>query len=243
MESCNGVVTQAYGQPDNPVCSQRGKNNPAILTAAPFRVVCLLLTTSGEVVPVIPQQQEICIIRISPTTRRVCNVIVEFSAAMSAIKETAVMAKGILNAKTQTEINSAVSNMLSKLTSVQFECVSLIEMVRSYQEEAVSLKAKIAELEDFQIQTEGYVLNQLESGAFVYSKEETVNGGTVAMHLCPKCFGQKTVSVLQPFPVSEDAPFHESKCLHCENKFLMNKNSDYIPLSLDEIARTLGSNP
>ncbi|ENT7571671.1 hypothetical protein ACE45W_005458, partial [Escherichia coli] len=64
-----------------------------------FRVVCLLLTTSGEVVPVIPQQQEICIIWISPTTRRVCNVIVEFSAAMSAIKETAVMAKGILNAK------------------------------------------------------------------------------------------------------------------------------------------------
>ena len=40
-------------------------------------------------------------------------MIVEFSAAMSAIKETAVMVKGILNAKTQTEINSAVSDMLS----------------------------------------------------------------------------------------------------------------------------------
>ncbi|EFO4720718.1 hypothetical protein AAG94_19945 [Escherichia albertii] len=33
---CGGVVTQAYGQPDNPV-SSRGKSNPAILTAAPFR--------------------------------------------------------------------------------------------------------------------------------------------------------------------------------------------------------------
>ncbi|EFX5083686.1 hypothetical protein EP093_21930, partial [Shigella flexneri] len=43
-------------------CPQRGRNNSAILTAASFRVVCLLLTTSGEVVPVIPQQQEICII-------------------------------------------------------------------------------------------------------------------------------------------------------------------------------------
>ncbi|HFU7387867.1 hypothetical protein MUW41_23320 [Escherichia coli] len=82
-------------------------------------------------------------------------MIVEFSAAMSAIKETAVMAKGILNARTQTEINSAVSDMLSKLTSVQFECISLIEMVRSYQEEAASLKAKIAEIEDFQQQAEG----------------------------------------------------------------------------------------
>ncbi|EFX2786636.1 hypothetical protein EY167_21680, partial [Shigella sonnei] len=31
-------------------CPQRGRNNSAILTAASFRVVCLLLTTSGEVV-------------------------------------------------------------------------------------------------------------------------------------------------------------------------------------------------
>ncbi|HCN9982709.1 TPA: hypothetical protein N7B82_000800 [Escherichia coli] len=170
-------------------------------------------------------------------------MIAELSAAMTAIKETTGLAKVILNARTQTEINSAVSDMLSKLTSAQLECISLVEMVRSYQEEAASLKAKIAEFENFQIQTEGYVLNQLESGAFVYSKKEMVNGDTVTMHLCPKCFGQKTVSVLQPFPVSEDAPFHESKCLHCENKFLMNKNPDYIQLSFDEIARTLGSNP
>ncbi|MCV2905065.1 hypothetical protein OHF04_26455, partial [Escherichia coli] len=33
---CSGVVTLAYGQPDNPV-SSRGRNNPAILSAAPFR--------------------------------------------------------------------------------------------------------------------------------------------------------------------------------------------------------------
>ena len=36
MGCCSGVVTQAYGQPDNPVLS-RGKDSLAILTAAPFR--------------------------------------------------------------------------------------------------------------------------------------------------------------------------------------------------------------
>ncbi|EFB7614378.1 hypothetical protein E5427_08500 [Escherichia coli] len=38
MGCCSGVVTQAYGQPDNPVL-HRGRENstPAILTAAPFR--------------------------------------------------------------------------------------------------------------------------------------------------------------------------------------------------------------
>ncbi|HAV9127665.1 TPA: hypothetical protein JLE90_001625 [Escherichia coli] len=38
MGCCRGVVTQAYGQPDNPVLS-RGKDSLAILTAAPFRGV------------------------------------------------------------------------------------------------------------------------------------------------------------------------------------------------------------
>ncbi|EDS9957867.1 hypothetical protein GT314_003090 [Salmonella enterica subsp. enterica] len=194
-------------------------------------------------VPVIPQQQEICIIRISPTTRRELNVIAELSAAMAAIKETAGLAKVINDAKTDAEVKVATIELQNKLITLQAECFSLGDAIRLRNEEIILLKAKIAEFENFQTQTEGYVLNQLESGVFVYSKEETVNGGTVTMHLCPKCFGQKTVSILQPFPVSEDAPFHESKCLHCENQFLMNKNPDYIPLSFDEIARTLGSNP
>ncbi|EHR2888189.1 TPA: hypothetical protein M2I01_004870 [Escherichia coli] len=37
MECCSGVVTQADGQPDNPVPPMGVRNNPAILTAAPFR--------------------------------------------------------------------------------------------------------------------------------------------------------------------------------------------------------------
>ncbi|EHL2661688.1 TPA: hypothetical protein U0F20_001407 [Escherichia coli] len=39
MECCSGGVTQAYGQPDNPVPLMGVRNNPAILTAAPFRGV------------------------------------------------------------------------------------------------------------------------------------------------------------------------------------------------------------
>ncbi|MBR7298851.1 hypothetical protein G3W08_28235, partial [Klebsiella pneumoniae] len=78
---------------------------------------------------------------------------------------------------------------------IQRECVSLVELVGSYQEINASLKAKIAEFENFEAQTEGYILNQLESGTFVYSKEVIVNGGSITMHLCPKCFGQKIVSI------------------------------------------------
>lgn len=170
-------------------------------------------------------------------------MIAELTAAMTAIRETAQIAKLMNEAKTQAEVNAAIGELNSKLASIQRECVSLVELVGSYQEINASLKAKIAEFENFEAQTEGYILNQLESGTFVYSKEVIVNGGSITMHLCPKCFGQKIVSILQPFPVSEDEPFHKSRCLHCENKFLMNKNPDYVsPPSIEELSRKLNGN-
>ncbi|EIG5742725.1 hypothetical protein EZ293_003703, partial [Escherichia coli] len=127
-------------------------------------------------------------------------MIAELTAAMTAIRETAQIAKLMNEAKTQAEVNAAIGELNSKLASIQHECVSLVELVSTYQEINASLKAKIAEFENFEAQTEGYILNQLESGTFVYSKEVTVNGGSIIMHLCPKCFGQKIVSILQPFP-------------------------------------------
>ncbi|EIM3277606.1 hypothetical protein H5R87_24280, partial [Escherichia coli] len=130
-------------------------------------------------------------------------MIAELTAAMTAIRETAQIAKLMNEAKTQAEVNAAIGELNSKLASIQHECVSLVELVSTYQEINASLKAKIAEFENFEAQTEGYILNQLESGTFVYSKEVTVNGGSIIMHLCPKCFGQKIVSILQPFPVRE----------------------------------------
>lgn len=70
--------------------------------------------------------------------------------------------------KTQAEVNAAIGELNSKLASIQRECVSLVELVGTYQEINASLKAKIAEFENFEAQTEGYILNQLESGTFVY---------------------------------------------------------------------------
>ncbi len=91
-------------------------------------------------------------------------MIAELTAAMTAIRETAQIAKLMNEAKTQAEVNAAIGELNSKLASIQRECVSLVELVGSYQEINASLKAKIAEFENFEAQTEGYILNQLESG-------------------------------------------------------------------------------
>lgn len=118
-------------------------------------------------------------------------MIAELTAAMTAIRETAQITKLMNEAKTQAEVNAAIGELNSKLASIQHECVSLVELVSTYQEINASLKAKIAEFENFEAQTEGYILNQLESGTFVYSKEVTVNGGSIIMHLLSKMFWTK----------------------------------------------------
>ncbi|EPN8384268.1 hypothetical protein ACT3Y7_004576, partial [Escherichia coli] len=64
------------------------------------------------------------LIWISPTTIRVFNVIAELTAAMTAIRETAQIAKLMNEAKTQAEVNAAIGELNSKLASIQRECVS-----------------------------------------------------------------------------------------------------------------------
>ncbi|EKS6403299.1 hypothetical protein ACNQ05_02890 [Enterobacter cloacae complex sp.6701062] len=157
-------------------------------------------------------------------------MIAEFSAAMAAIKETASLAKVISDAKTESEVNAAVSDLVSKLTSVQRECMSLIELARSYQEETVTLKAKIAEVEDFKTQTEGYVFDQLESGAFVYSNKQVINDAEVKVLLCPKCYAKRIVSILQPtgepcYNSHIKQYFYQSICHNCNVSYPTNPSN------------------
>ncbi|MBB9821599.1 hypothetical protein FSI57_019405, partial [Escherichia coli] len=57
-------------------------------------------------------------------------MIAELTAAMTAIRETAQIAKLMNEAKTQAEVNAAIGELNSKLASIQRECVSLVELNR-----------------------------------------------------------------------------------------------------------------
>ncbi|WP_054178633.1 hypothetical protein [Trabulsiella odontotermitis] len=167
-------------------------------------------------------------------------MIAELASAMTAIKETAGLAKVFGEAKTDSEVKAATIELQSKLLTLQSECFSLGEAIRLKDEEVMQLKAKIAEFENFRSQVEGYVLNQLESGTFVYSKDEVVNEKYVTVHLCQLCYSKNIKSILHPIPVGKTSAFHESRCLHCENKYLMDRNSRYeAPMSFGEIGRVL----
>lgn len=159
--------------------------------------------------------------------------MVDISGGYVAIKETLSLLKTINDAKSDYERRVATAEIQSKLLTLQSDSFSLMEAIRSREEEIALLKAKIAEFEDFKSQTEGYVLNQLDSGTFVYSKKVTVNSNEVTVNLCPQCFSRKVISILQPTgEASYDSHlqkyFHQTKCHACDSIFSMN-TSGYSP--------------
>ncbi|MGG2143294.1 hypothetical protein [Symbiopectobacterium sp. RP] len=151
-------------------------------------------------------------------------MIAELSVAMAAIRETAQLAKLINDAKTEAEVNAAVSELNSKLASIQRECISLVELVGTYQEMNTSLKAKIAEFENFKVQAVDYSLNKVDSGTLVYSKNIVLSDGETAVNACPHCFHQNKISILQlGVTTTAMSGFHVHYCPECKSDFKMNK--------------------
>lgn len=164
-----------------------------------------------------------------PNNNRVIDKMVDISLGFTAIKETLGLLKTINDAKSDFEIRAATSEVQSKLLTLQSECFSLGDAIRSREEEIMHLKAKIAKFEDFESKVEGYVLNQLDSGTLVYTKSEAVHGKEIAVNLCPNCFSRHAISILQPLSIGESSVFHISRCLSCDQKLAMNKNVNYKP--------------
>ncbi|WP_420909997.1 hypothetical protein [Rosenbergiella epipactidis] len=161
------------------------------------------------------------------------TVIAELSAALAAIKEATGLAKTIREAKTESEILAATSDLNMKLLSLQNDCFMLGDMVRLREESIMELKEKISHIEDFKRQTDGYKFEQLESGAFVYARKQVMNDTETTVYLCTKCFSRHVVSILQPtgkysYDDNSGIRYVQSQCLHCSATYMMNK-SPYKP--------------
>ncbi|BDO95251.1 hypothetical protein [Escherichia coli] len=151
-------------------------------------------------------------------------MITELSAALTAIRETFGLAKVINDAKTDAEVKAATSELQARLFMLQTECISLGEIVSLKEEKIVRLKEKIAEYENFERESVGYVLNQTEAGSFVYSKQLPVNDSQLVVNVCANCFHKRKISILQPaVEKAAKGSYFIHFCPSCNSEFKMNK--------------------
>ncbi|WP_049294062.1 hypothetical protein [Franconibacter helveticus] len=167
-------------------------------------------------------------------------MIAELSAAMAAIKETAGLAKVINDAKTDAEVKAATIELQSKLLTLQAECFSLGDAIRLRDEEVTLLKEKIAEYEDFKIESEGYELYKTEAGSLIYSKQLVVNGTQMTVNACPSCYQKRKISMLQPGVDKASKGFcFVHFCPSCNAEFKMDK----VPTQKSSVRRIKGPGP
>ncbi|EFC4830355.1 hypothetical protein CS815_003323 [Escherichia coli] len=209
-----------------------------------FRVVCLLLTTSGEVVPVVPQQQEICIIRI-PQQHRELRMLSGITSSITAIKVSIDLLQVILDAKSQSEREKAVYEMRRQLADLQIQNAELAKTLALQYEEILLLKQKCHEIDERNRKLECYTIHKTGFGHFVYAFRNSLDEEDTCFHYaCPNCYQHGVIAILQPVEIVEHDKFHISKCLKCDSRFKFERNDDYIPPpSEEEIGRALSSNP
>lgn len=170
-------------------------------------------------------------------------MIAELTAVMTAIRETANLAKVINDAKTDAEIKNAISELQSRLLMLQHESFTLGDLIRSRDEELSHVKAKLAEAENFTKESEGYVLSKAESGTLMYSKKQAMNGEELIVNACPQCFHHHKISILQPgITTGVKGGFFVHYCPTCKSEFKMNKLPPAKPLRIAGSGPRFGGN-
>ncbi|AUU85064.1 hypothetical protein [Leclercia sp. LSNIH1] len=151
-------------------------------------------------------------------------MIAELSAAMAALKETAGLAKLIGEAKTDSEVKAATFELQNKLLSLQADCFTLGDAIRSRDDEVAKLQQKLAKYEDFKAQVEGYELEKLDTGAYVYCKKVKFGSEENKIYLCSQCYNNRVFSILQPsshtfYHGATEQHFSQIECHVCNSVY------------------------
>lgn len=155
-------------------------------------------------------------------------MIAELSVAMAALKETAGLAKLISEAKSESDIKAATFELQNKLLSLQADCFTLGDAISTRDEQIVKLKEKLAKYDDFKTQVDGYELEKLATGAYVYSKNVIIGGEEHTICLCSQCYNNRIFSILQPssqtfYHGALEQHFSQIECHQCKSIFGQNR--------------------
>jgi hypothetical protein len=135
----------------------------------------------------------------------------EITAALSAIKGTYEIAKGLKDIDDQVRLNSAVLDLQAKIIDAQ-------DLTLASKEKFAALEAELEAYKNWEKTSSQYALRDFGNQTFAY--EYQPGAGEVPVHLaCPNCFQKKQLSILQ---LSHDyGSRRHFTCPGCNNTFAL----------------------
>jgi hypothetical protein len=136
-------------------------------------------------------------------------MVAEIFAGVSSLKAAFDIAKGLKDIDDATRRNAAVIELQEKILSAQEAQASLVERVRALEAEVTSFEKWEAEKEKYEMQSIGW-------GAFAYVLKPQARGAAPPHWVCPNCFTNKKISIIQFKDRGQD---HGHFCPACATKF------------------------
>ena len=118
-------------------------------------------------------------------------MVAEVYAGLSAFKAMFDMAKGLKDINDAAIRNGAVIELQEQILSAQQHQSELIERIRA-------LETEVANFETWKTEKERYQLKELAPhGVYAYTIKEEVRGPEPAHWICPDCYQNRQISILQ----------------------------------------------
>ena len=119
---------------------------------------------------------------------------VETNAALQSIKVISDWLSANRSLRNYNELESAVSEVRSKLHSAQTIVSELLEENLVLKQQIAEMREKAAHDESFAREISRYALHKLESGMFVYIVKPEHNTENTPTYLCTECARNKKIS-------------------------------------------------
>ncbi len=146
----------------------------------------------------------------------------EIITGLGALKTAFDLAKGLKDIDDAARRNAAVIELQEKILSAQEAQASLSESIRA-------LEAKVASFEKWDAEKGKYDLRCVGWGVYAFILKPEYREGKPPHHLCPKCFEDKKVSIIQH---KSHGPDRGHFCPSCRTTFSFRVS----PFSWDEYA-------
>lgn len=143
----------------------------------------------------------------------------EIFAGIGAFKSMLDLAKSIKDMNDAAIRNGAVIDLQGQILSAQEAQAALVERIRT-------LEKEVADFETWEAEKQTYELKSLGWGSFAYVLKPDARGAKPPHWVCPNCFANKKISIIQHLSVG---PKRGHWCPSCSTEFQPSQN-----LSLDE---------
>ena len=118
-------------------------------------------------------------------------------SAFTATKDAITLAKGMASLSNDVQVNSALSDVLSRLIETQNFILQAQSDMNDASRRIFELEQQLKAYQDWDSQAARYELTEPYVGTFVYKLKSDLSPSQPMHYICPACFHKRQISIIQ----------------------------------------------